>query len=175
MKTISNQDADTLVRALPLLRAMHLNNLADENTRRRAVLALRRLERKLNLKDDTIMANINDNAAQSASQTKTPLTRKLLDVACEVSGYSAADVLSGCRKRPLPAVRYIVGDALMRAGYSSVMAARELGINHATLLHGRKQMQDWKLTRAYDVEQNIKDVFNEQIQDVWKSMVKRQN
>lgn len=70
MKTISNQDADTLVRALPLLRAMHLNNLADENTRRRAVLALRRLERKPNLKDDTIMANINDNAAQSASQTK---------------------------------------------------------------------------------------------------------
>lgn len=152
MKTISNQDADTLVRALPLLRAMHLNNLADENTRRRAVLALRRLERKLNLTDD--------NAAQSPSQTMTPLTRKLLDVACEVSGYSAADVLSGCRKRPLPAVRYIVGDALMRAGYSSVMAARELGIDHATLLHGRKQMQDWKLTRAYDVEQNIKDMFN---------------
>lgn len=105
----------------------------------------------------------------------TPLTRKLLDVACEVSGYSAADVLSGCRKRPLPAVRYIVGDALMRAGYSSAMAARELGIDHATLLHGRKQMNDWKRSRAYDVEQNIKDVFNEQIQDVWKSMVKRQN
>ena len=48
MKTISNQDAETLVRVMPILRSVRLTNLADENTRRRAVLALRRLERKLN-------------------------------------------------------------------------------------------------------------------------------
>ena len=52
MKTISDQDAEILVRVMPILRSVRLTNLTDENTRRRAVLALRRLERKINLTDE---------------------------------------------------------------------------------------------------------------------------
>lgn len=70
MKIISNQDADTLVRAIDLLRNADVTSIADLNLRRRTIQILKKLNNKQTI-DDTIMAtNINDNETRSASQTK---------------------------------------------------------------------------------------------------------
>lgn len=67
-------------------------------------------------------------------------TDELLNLMVQCSGYSKEDILSRKRQRPLPALRWFIGAELMALGYSSMMAARELNIDHATLLHGRKQI-----------------------------------
>lgn len=58
----------------------------------------------------------------------------------QASGFTPDEILGRSRKAPLPACRWFVGLALMDMGFSSLIAARELGLNHATLLHGRKQI-----------------------------------
>jgi len=58
----------------------------------------------------------------------------------QASGFTSDEILGRSRKAPLPACRWFVGSALMDMGFSSMIAARELGLNHATLLHGRKQI-----------------------------------
>lgn len=69
-----------------------------------------------------------------------PQTTELLGLMQQASGFTPDEILGGCRKIPLPACRWFIGAELMDMGFTSMMAARELNIDHATLLHGRKQI-----------------------------------
>jgi len=82
-------------------------------------------------------------------------TDELLDLMAQCSGYTKDEILSGKRQRPLPALRWFIGAELMALGYSSMMAARELNIDHATLLHGRKQIEEITERRGWKVEVRI--------------------
>ena len=67
-------------------------------------------------------------------------TRRLIDIVSDVSGETPEAILSGGRRRPLPACRWLVARELMRRGYSSQYSSREVGITHASLLHGKKML-----------------------------------
>ena len=82
-------------------------------------------------------------------------TEELLQLMERASGIESADIISRKRQRPLPALRWFIGADLMALGYSSVMAARELNIDHATLLHGRKQIEDITDRKGWKVEVRI--------------------
>lgn len=57
-----------------------------------------------------------------------------------VSGFSSKAILSRRRQRPLPALRWMICRELLEQHYSNCAAARELKIDHATLLHGIKTL-----------------------------------
>lgn len=67
-------------------------------------------------------------------------TRRLIDIVSGVSGETPEAILSGGRRRPLPACRWLVARELMRRGYGSQYSSREVGITHASLLHGKKML-----------------------------------
>lgn len=67
-------------------------------------------------------------------------TKILVDIVSKVSGETVDAIMSGGRRRPLPACRWLVARELMRRGYSSQYASREVGITHASLLHGKKML-----------------------------------
>lgn len=75
-----------------------------------------------------------------------------------IARVDAADVMSACRRSPLPACRWMVGEALMQQGYSCSAAARLLGIDHATLLHGVKLLHGCRRYGWYP-EADIYDEF----------------
>lgn len=85
----------------------------------------------------------------------------------EASGYEADEITSRSRRRPLPAVRWMIGRELKRYGYPSTAIARELKIDHATLLHGIKTLgsmgsdktRGWQL--EIDIERQFKTAINE--------------
>lgn len=68
-------------------------------------------------------------------------TRRLIGVVSDVSGETPETILSGGRRRPLPTCRWLVARELMRRGYSSAYSSREVGLTHATLLHGKKMLE----------------------------------
>lgn len=97
----------------------------------------------------------------------TPLTQELLKTMSAVSGFSSRAILSRRRQPPLPALRWIIGRELLERQYSICVAARELNITHATLLHGIKTLdqmhfdtQGWAL--EIDFESKFKQAINEQ-------------
>ena len=83
----------------------------------------------------------------------------LLGIMERASGYVRDDILSKNRTRPLPALRWFIGSELMDMGYSATMAAREVGIDHATLLNGRKQMRNIEKKNNWGVEAKIYERF----------------
>ena len=86
-----------------------------------------------------------------------------MQVMVDVSNYTAQDILSNCRQRPLPALRWFVGDELYKRGYSSNIVSRELNINHATLLHGRKQIKNMANNKNWACEYDIYKDFKNRI------------
>ena len=81
----------------------------------------------------------------------------------DVSEYSIEAILSKSRQRPLPALRWFIGDELVKRGYSSALAARELNIDHATLLHGRKQIKAITERRGWAFELGIYIKFRRKV------------
>lgn len=77
------------------------------------------------------------------------------------SGFSKEEILQTNRKRPFPAIRYMIGDKLMALGYSSTYASKILNIDHATLLHGRKQIADITARNGWKQEIDILTKFKE--------------
>lgn len=77
------------------------------------------------------------------------------------SGFSKEEILQTNRKRPFPAIRYMIGDKLMAMGYSSSYASKILNIDHATLLHGRKIMKDVTARNGWKQEIDILIQFKE--------------
>lgn len=97
----------------------------------------------------------------------TPLTHELLTTMSTVSGFSSQVILSRRRQPPLPALRWMIGRELLKQHYSNCAAARELNIDHATLLHGIKTLdqmhsdtQGWAL--EIDIESKFEQAINEQ-------------
>ena len=84
----------------------------------------------------------------------------IIDIAVEASGYSKEEILSNNRTRPLPAIRWFIGDKLVQMGYSTSKAAKILNINHATLLHGRKQIPSISERMGWKEELDILTQFN---------------
>ena len=80
--------------------------------------------------------------------------RKLVAIIAGVSGETFNTILSGCRRRPLPFCRYIVARELYKRGYSLPRAGAQLGIDHATVLYGIRQL-DLMNTGGYDGELDI--------------------
>lgn len=81
----------------------------------------------------------------------------LFELMSKVSGETLEAIKSKERRRPLPACRYLIGMELVRRGYRVTRAARCIGIDHATFLHGRKMMEDLRISpqRAFKEEQDI--------------------
>lgn len=86
---------------------------------------------------------------------------RLTQAAETASGFSKEEILGKCRQRPLPAIRWMIGEALYDLGYSESMAARMLQLNHATLYHGRKQLKEMPLNKNWRVEHRIYQKFQE--------------
>ena len=68
-------------------------------------------------------------------------TKQLIDIVSKVSGESVEAIMSGRRRRPLPACRWLVGRELMRRGFSSEFSSRQIGVTHASLLHGKQMLE----------------------------------
>ena len=68
-------------------------------------------------------------------------TKGLIEIVSRVSGEPIEAILSGRRRRPLPACRWLVARELMRRGYSSEFSSRQVGITHASLLHGKQMLE----------------------------------
>ena len=67
-------------------------------------------------------------------------TRDLLQAMSKASGETPDDILSGSRRYPLPALRWMIAEVLLQRGYSPDYAARQVGIDRATFLYGRRQL-----------------------------------
>ena len=80
--------------------------------------------------------------------------RQLVAIIAGVSGETFNTILSGGRRRPLPFCRYIVARELYKRGYSLPRAGAELGIDHATVLHGIRQLDSMN-TGGYERELEI--------------------
>lgn len=95
----------------------------------------------------------------------TPLTQKLLTTMSAVSGFSSRAILSRKRCRPLPALRWMIGRELIKNHYTNSLAARELKLNHATLLHGIKTLGSMGTdkSRGWQLEIEIEEKFKQLI------------
>lgn len=67
-------------------------------------------------------------------------TQRLMNIVSDVSGQGVEAIMSGGRRRPLPTCRWLVARELMRRGYSSEYSSHQVGITHASLLHGKKML-----------------------------------
>ena len=86
---------------------------------------------------------------------------KIFQAMQTASGFSKEQILQTNRKRPLPAIRYMIGDRIMALGYSSSYASKILNIDHATLLHGRKIMKEVTARNGWKQELDILIKFRE--------------
>ena len=91
-------------------------------------------------------------------------TAELYRIMSKCSGESVKDLQGRGRRRPLPICRYLIGVELIRRNYSSNAAAVQLGLNHATLLHGRKEVEKMHHSYSgYGEELMIEVLFNRAI------------
>ena len=90
----------------------------------------------------------------------TEITKQYVKMMQDASGIKAERIVSRSRQRPLPAIRWMIGRELIRHGYSSNVAARELNIDHATLLHGCKMLGVMRNSRRnWTLEIEIEERF----------------
>lgn len=87
-----------------------------------------------------------------------------LSLMSKASGFKAEEILSGCRYRPLPAVRWMICRELLRYGYPNTSVARALNISRATLLYGLKMLKvmrrsssNWRL--EIEIEERYKQLI----------------
>lgn len=83
----------------------------------------------------------------------------LFEEMTKISGYDKSEIISPNRQRPLPAIRWILGNELYKRGYSLSRSARILNIDHATLLHGIKKLKQMSTKNGYYEETTIKEKF----------------
>lgn len=88
----------------------------------------------------------------------TDESRLLVAIVAGVSGETFNTILSGSRRRPLPVCRYLVARELYLRGYSSTSAGAEVGIDHATVLFGIRQLAMMH-TGGYERELEIEHDF----------------
>lgn len=69
-----------------------------------------------------------------------PETHDLLQAMSKASGETPDEILSGSRRHPLPALRWMIAEELLQRGHSPDYAARQVGIDRATFLYGRRQL-----------------------------------
>ena len=86
---------------------------------------------------------------------------KIFQAMQTASGFSKEEILQAGRKRPFPAIRYMIGEKLMALGYTNSYSANILNIDHATLLHGRKLMKDITARNGWKQELDILTKFRE--------------
>lgn len=89
------------------------------------------------------------------------IANNIINLAIKASGYSQEQILSESRIRPLPAIRWMIGDKLMSLGFSSMKVSKILNIDHATLLYGRKQIADITARNGWREEIEILSIFKE--------------
>ena len=89
----------------------------------------------------------------------TPETTRLIKLISQASGETVRTITGRERRRPLPALRWMVGSELIRRGYSVNHAARELGLDHNTLHHGIEQLKIMKFDVNWHPEQMIEAEF----------------
>ena len=77
----------------------------------------------------------------------------------KASGETREDILSEQRRYPLPVCRWAIGDKLMNAGYTSTKVSKALGLNHASLYHGRKKIAMMKSKLGWTLELEILTKF----------------
>jgi hypothetical protein len=83
----------------------------------------------------------------------TKESRQLVALVAALSEETYNTVLSRCRRRPLPVCRYLVAQELMHRGWSSQKAAREIGLNHVTVLHGNKVLDQITEVNGYTTDE----------------------
>ena len=89
----------------------------------------------------------------------TPETRQLLTLMVAASGESADSITGKERRRPLPAVRWLIGAELVSRGHSVNQAAREIGLDHNTLRYGLDQLRLMPHNKSWHQEQVIAAEF----------------
>lgn len=89
----------------------------------------------------------------------TPETIRLVKLISQASGETVRAIAGRGRRRPLPALRWMVGRELMQRGYSGNYAAREMGLDHNTLRHGIEQLKVMALDVNWHPEQMIAAEF----------------
>ena len=88
-------------------------------------------------------------------------TAELYRIMSDCSGESIEDLQGKGRRRPLPICRYLIGVELMRRDYSVNCAARQVGIDHATLWYGCKEIEKMHQNGSgYSEELMIEALFN---------------
>lgn len=88
------------------------------------------------------------------------VTAHLVELMSEASGFDEQIIMGKGRQRPLPACRWMIGAVLVDRGYSSAIAAREIGLDHATLLYGRKALRGMTRRGRWGIEIDIMEKFN---------------
>ena len=98
---------------------------------------------------------------QKAMKEKNEEVEQLYRIMSDCSGESVEDLQGKGRRRPHPICRYLIGMELIRRKYSANCAARQIGIDHATFLHGRKEIEKMHQTGGrYGEELLIETLFN---------------
>lgn len=90
-------------------------------------------------------------------------TQRFVDCMAIASGFDEDELISKSRKWPLPACRWFIGSELVDLGYPSTIAAKEIGLDHATLLYGRKKIKVMHKTRRWKWENEIHEKFKKLI------------
>lgn len=94
--------------------------------------------------------------------------KRYIDALCAVSGYTEEDLRGRRRMRPLPALKYILRNELLAAGFSSTEVGREFNISHTSALYAAEAVAIWKANpRMYQSEMyyynEFKRVLNENV------------
>ena len=85
----------------------------------------------------------------------------LINRMVEASKQEREDILSAKRNYPLPVCRWVIGAKLMESGYPSTKVSKSLGIDHATLLYGRKKIKKIKAELGWTWEVEIINRFEQ--------------
>ena len=88
------------------------------------------------------------------------VTAHLVELMSEASGFDEQDIMGKGRQRPLPACRWMIGEALVERGYSINIAAREIGLDHTTLLYGIRTLHFMSRRGLWGDEIDIMEKFN---------------
>jgi len=101
------------------------------------------------------------NPNKTIDHSDMEIVNVIIQKAVKASGYSQEQILSESRIRPLPAIRWMIGDKLMSLGFSSMKVSKILNMNHATLLYGRKQITDITARNGWREEIEILSKFKD--------------
>ena len=89
----------------------------------------------------------------------TPETQHVVSLMAKASGETVEDITGKGRRRPLPCLRWLIGRELMDRGYDMTYAARQLGIDRVTLLHGLREIKRMGIDKRWAPEVTIAGEF----------------